>query len=57
MHLNNIKSPKKTYLSNNINDYFIQIDYFDKRGTIKYKNNVPLKYVFDQKSINKIKPN
>ena len=52
MHLNNtdnFKSHKKKYFSNNINDYFIQIDYFDKTGEKKYNNNIPLKYVFNQK--------
>ena len=42
MHLNNtdnFKSHKKIYFSNNINDYFIQIDYFDKTGKKKYNNN------------------
>jgi hypothetical protein len=57
MHLNNSKAPKKANLLNNINDYFIRIDYFDKTGTIKHNNNIPLKYVFNQKPINKIKSN
>ncbi|MDC0093458.1 hypothetical protein OAR00_00210 [Alphaproteobacteria bacterium] len=57
MHINNIKTPKRNYLLNNINDYFIQIDYFDKTGIKKYNNNIPLKYMFSQKPIGKIKSN
>ena len=52
MRMNNInkfKSSKESSLLNNINDLFIQIDYFDKKGTKKYDNNIPLKYIFNQK--------
>ena len=56
-NINNLKSPRKTSLSNNIDNYFIKIDYFDKTGTKKYNNNVPLKYVFNQKTLNKIQSN
>ena len=54
MHFNNLKnfkSSKKTDLLNNINDYIIQIDYFDKTGIKKYNNNIPLKYILDQKNL------
>jgi hypothetical protein len=54
MNLNNTDrsiSSKKVNCLKNINDYFIQIDYFDKNGTKKYNNNIPLKYVFNQKTI------
>jgi hypothetical protein len=60
MHLNNInnvKLPRKASLSTDINNYFIQIDYFDKSGVKKYDNNIPLKYVFNQKILNKIQSN
>jgi hypothetical protein len=50
--VNNFKSPKKIYHSNNVNDYFIQIDYFDKTGSKKYNNNIPLKHVFNRKTLN-----
>ena len=56
-NINNLKSSRKPSLSNNIDNYFIQIDYFDKSGAKKYNNNVPLKYVFNQKSLNKIQSN
>ena len=54
-NINNIKSLKKTYLLNNINDYFIQIAYFDKTGKNNNNNIIPLKYIFNQKkTVNKI---
>ena len=56
-NINNLKSLRKVSLLNNINNYIIQIDYFDKTGTKKYNNNVPLKYVFNQKTLNKIQSN
>ena len=56
-NLNNLKLQRKTSLLNNINNYFIQIDYFDKKGTKKYNNNIPLKYVLNQKTLNKIQSN
>ena len=60
MHLNNINNleqSKKNNLFNNINNYFIQIDYFDEKGTKKYNDNIPLKYVLNQKTLNKTKSN
>ena len=38
-------------LLNNLNDFIIQIDYFDQKGIKKRKNRVPLKYVFNSKLI------
>ena len=37
-------------LVNIIDNYVIKIDYFDQKGKIKRKSNVPLMYIFDQKS-------
>ena len=31
----------------NINEYFIKIDYFDQKGTKSFENNIPLKYIFN----------
>ena len=31
-------------LLNNLNDFIIQIDYFDQKGIKKRKNKIPLKY-------------
>jgi len=53
-NINNIKSQKKTYLLNNIDDYYIQIDHFYKTGKKKNNNIIPLKYIFNQKKMNKI---
>ena len=46
-HTNN-----KKQLLNNLNDFIIQIDYFDHKGIRKRKNRIPLKYVFNSKFIN-----
>ena len=43
---------KEKYLLNNLNDFIIQIDYFDHKGVKKRKNNIPLKYIFNSKFIN-----
>ena len=53
----NFKSFKKTDLLNNINNYFIKVDYFDNIGIKKYNTNTPLKYMFNQKSLNKTQSN
>ena len=42
-------------LLNNLNDFIIQIDYFDQKGIRKRKNKIPLKYLFGSKFKN-IKP-
>ena len=39
---NNIKLTPKNYLFNNINNFSIEIDYFDEKGTKKHKNKIPL---------------
>ena len=31
---------------NNINEYFIKIDYFDQKGTKNFESNIPLKGIF-----------
>ena len=55
--MNYICNCKKNNLFDNINNYFIQIDYFDEKGTKKYNDNIPLKYVLNQKTLNKTKSN
>ena len=32
---------------NNINEYFIKIDYFDQKGTKDFENNIPLRNIFN----------
>ena len=39
-------------LLNNLNDFIIQIDYFDQKGIKRRKNRIPLKYIFNSKLIN-----
>ena len=39
-------------LLNNLNDFIIQIDYFDQKGIKKRKNRIPLKYILNSKFIN-----
>ena len=39
-------------LLNNLNDFIIQIDYFDQKGIKKRKNKIPLKYILNSKLIN-----
>tara|TARA_S200000501_G_scaffold107811_1_gene101182 strand:- start:22 stop:216 length:195 start_codon:yes stop_codon:yes gene_type:complete len=31
----------------NINEYFIKIDYFDQKGTKDFENNIPLRIIFN----------
>ena len=38
-------------LLNNLNDFIIEIDYFDQKGIKKHKNKIPLKYIFNHKLI------
>ena len=42
----------KKILLNNLNDFIIQIDYYDQNGIKKRKNKIPLKYVLNSKFIN-----
>ncbi len=52
MHLinnKNINNSKTIKTLSNLNDYIIQIDYFDKNGNKKIKNNIPLEYIFNKK--------
>ena len=48
---NKISNNKKILL-NNLNDFIIQIDYYDKKGIKKLKNKIPLKYILNSKFIN-----
>ena len=45
-HTNNEKQ-----LLNNLNEFVIQIDYFDQNGIKKQKNKIPLKYIFNSKIV------
>ena len=35
----------------NLNNYLVQIDYFDKNGVKKIKNNIPIKSLLNKKSL------
>ena len=48
---NKISNNKKILL-NNLNDFIIQIDYYDQKGIKKRKNKIPLKYILKSKSMN-----
>ena len=47
----NHKTNKKIELLNNLNDFIIQIDYFDQKGIKKRKHRIPLKYIVNSKFI------
>ena len=49
--INKVTNNKK-FLLNNLNDFIIQIDYFDQKGIKKRKNRIPLKYILNSKFIN-----
>ena len=40
------------YFTNNLNDFIIQIDYFDQKGIKKYKNKIPLSMILNSNNIN-----
>ena len=48
----NQNTNNKKKLLNNLNDFIIQIDYFDQKGIKKRKNRIPLKYIFNSKLLN-----
>ena len=54
MSLEELNKYKKSnnQLLNNLNDFIIQIDYFDQKGIKKRKNKIPLKYILQPKLIN-----
>ena len=54
MSLEQINKPvnNQEYLLNNLNDFIIQIDYFDQKGIRKRKNKIPLKYIFNSEFTN-----
>ena len=54
MNLANISTAtnNKKNILHNLNDFFIQIDYFDQKGIKKRKNKLPLKYILNSKILN-----
>ena len=51
LETNKVTNNKKILL-NNLNDFIIQIDYYDQKGIKKRKNKIPLKYILNSKFIN-----
>ena len=54
MNLTNNKKIKNTEIINcfsNLNNYLIQIEYYDKKGIKKIKNNIPLKNILNKKQV------
>ena len=49
LHEINKHTITKKKLLNNLNDIFIQIDYFDQNGIKKHKNKIPIKYILNSK--------
>ena len=56
-NMNNIKLTPKKYLFNNIDNFSIEIDYFDEKGTKKHNNKIPLICMLKTNIINKTKSN
>ena len=56
-NMNNIKLTPKKYFFNNIDNFSIEIDYFDEKGTKKHKNKIPLICMLKTNIINKAKSN
>ena len=54
MYLNKInkQTENNKQLLNNLNNFIIQIDYFDQKGIKKRKHRIPLKYIVNSKFIN-----
>ncbi len=46
----NTSTNNKSYILNNLNDYIIEIDYYDQKGRKKYKDEIPLKYILNSKT-------
>jgi hypothetical protein len=46
--INKSRIETQQQIFNNINGYFIKIDYFDHKGTKNFENNIPLKSLFNK---------
>ena len=45
--INKLRTDTQQQVLDNINEYFIKIDYFDQKGTKDFENNIPLKTIFN----------
>ncbi len=46
---NKSRTDKQQQILDNINEYFIKIDYFDQKGTKDFENKIPLRSIFNNK--------
>ena len=46
-HTTKSRIDEQQQILNNINEYFIKIDYFDQKGKKNFENNVPLRCIFN----------
>ena len=44
---NKSRNDTQQQILDNINEYFIKIDYFDQKGTKNFENNIPLRTIFN----------
>ena len=44
---NKSRTDTQYQILDNINEYFIKIDYFDQKGTKDFENNIPLRSIFN----------
>ncbi len=44
---NKLRIDTQQQILDNINEYFIKIDYFDQKGTKNFENNIPLSIIFN----------
>ena len=44
---NKSRTDTQQQILDNINEYFIKIDYFDQKGTKDFENNIPLRTLFN----------
>ena len=41
------KTNASQQIANELDDYIVRIDYFDKKGTKNFENNIPLTYILN----------
>ena len=44
---NKLRTDIQQQILDNVNEYFIKIDYFDQKGTKDFENNIPLRTIFN----------
>ena len=46
-HTTKSRIDEQQQILNNINEYFIKIDYFDQKGKKNFENSIPLRFIFN----------